>query len=53
MKNNSHLLIYSLIISLVLLGCTATTYDDIESVDDPILDLVTYQEVKSIIDNNC
>ena len=53
MKNNSHLLIYTLIISLVLLGCTTTTYDDIEPVDDPILDIVTYQEVKSIIDNNC
>ena len=53
MKNNSHLLIYSLIISLVLLGCTTTTYNDIESVDDPISDIVTYLEVKSIIDNNC
>jgi uncharacterized membrane protein len=53
MKNNSRLLISSLIISLAFVGCTNTTYDDIESIGDPILDIVTYQEVKPIIDNNC
>ena len=53
MKNISHLLIYSLIISLAFVGCTSTTYDDIGSDDDPILDIITYQEVKPIIDNNC
>jgi uncharacterized membrane protein len=44
---------YILTLVFIISGCTQRSYDDIESDDDPSLDIITYQEVKPIIDNNC
>ena len=38
---------------LMLSSCSDTTYDDIQANEDTNSDLVTYQDVKPIIDNNC
>ena len=37
----------------MLSSCSDTTYDDIQANEDSNSDLVTYQDVKPIIDNNC
>ncbi len=34
-------------------SCTQSTFDDIVADDEPIPEVVTYLDIKSIIDNNC
>ena len=38
---------------LMLSSCSDSTYDDIQTSEDLNSDLITYQDVKPIIDNNC
>ena len=38
---------------LILSSCSDSTYDDIQTSEDSNSDLITYQDVKPIIDNNC
>ena len=38
---------------LMLSSCSDSTYDDIQISEDSNSDLITYQDVKPIIDNNC
>ena len=38
---------------LMVSSCSVSTYDDIQANEDTNSDLVTYQDVKPIIDNNC
>ena len=38
---------------LMVSSCSDSTYDDIQANEDTNSDLVTYQDVKPIIDNNC
>ncbi len=49
------LLYYILVITSILSisSCSQSTYDDIEEQTDPIPEIVTYQDVKPIIDNVC
>ncbi|MCZ4318896.1 cytochrome c [Aequorivita viscosa] len=43
-----------ILISFLLLGCTASTYDDIEEIQEENQgELVTYQDVAFIFQNNC
>jgi uncharacterized membrane protein len=44
---------YLVVFVVAITSCTQNTYDDIEPEDDSGLDIITYQEVKPIIDNNC
>lgn len=44
------LLLFSL---LIVAGCTSHTYEDVEEEMMPLPDVVTFQEVRFIIDNAC
>ncbi|PHS60574.1 MAG: hypothetical protein COB12_12990 [Flavobacterium sp.] len=53
MKKITFLFFTSLVLILTISSCTQNTYDDIEAEADPIPEIVTYQDVKPIIDGVC
>ncbi len=54
MKNNNLIFLLGIVsFFLLLAGCSQSTYDDIEADEEPLPDLVTYQDIKPIIDNVC
>jgi len=45
---------FFIIVTILLISsCSQSTYDDIEEETDPIPEIVTYQDVKPIIDGVC
>ena len=53
MKKSTLKAFYFLGTLLLLSSCSQNTYDDIEEETDPLPEIITYQDVKSIIDNVC
>jgi uncharacterized membrane protein len=53
MKKNTFLALATLVFVLMVSSCSQNTYDDIEEETNPIPETVTYQDVKSLIDNTC
>ncbi len=45
--------IFIIVTILSISSCSQSTYDDIEEETDPIPEIVTYQDVKPIIDGVC
>lgn len=37
----------------LIVGCTTSTYDDIEVIQDPPPEVVTFRDVADIFENNC
>lgn len=53
MKKTTRQLFYILGALFLLSSCSQNTFDDIEEETDPIPEIVTYQDVKPIIDSVC
>jgi len=53
MKKIIFLILTNLVLILTISSCSQSTYDDIEEEVDPIPEIVTYLDVKPIIDDVC
>jgi len=53
MKTNSLFYFFISLGILLFASCSQSTFDDIEVEEEPLPEIVTYQEVKPIIDNVC
>jgi len=52
-KTNLLFLLAIASVFFLMLGCTQNTFDDIEGETEPILELVTYQDIKATINSVC
>jgi len=53
MKNNPLFYLFISFSTLLLVSCSQSTFDDIEANVEPLPEIVTYQDVKTTIDNIC
>ena len=53
MKNNKLLFLIVIINFFIIISCTQSTFDDIEADEVPLPEIVTYQDIKPIINNVC
>jgi len=53
MKKHFQFYLLSSAIAFLITGCTSSTFDDIEADEEPIPEVVTYVDVKPIIDDAC
>ena len=53
MKNNPFFYLYTSLCILLFASCSQSTFDDIEADEEPIPEVVTYVDVKPIIDGAC
>ncbi len=53
MKKNTLFYFYITLGFIFVTSCTQSTYDDIEADAEPLPEIVTYLDIKPIIDGNC
>ncbi len=53
MKNSSLQFLIGMFCFFLIIGCTQSTFDDIEEDEEPIPEVVTYQDIKPTVDNIC